>query len=320
MPKYIVVFGGSGFIGTHYIRRLVKEPGITVVSVDLLPPRERLQGGDYRIGDVRDLSSFALDGVVERIYNFAAVHRTPGHLDYAYYETNIAGAIEVTKFAERSGCHQIVFTSSISVYGPGEKTKDETTDLTPNSAYGFSKMFAERIHRAWMERDLARRLTIVRPAAVFGAGEQGNFTRMAALLKKGFFVYPGRTDTIKACIYVEDLLDVIEYARTRSERLVLFNGCYPHQYTIQQIVDTFRRMYFPKAHTFKVPLWIVLFGARILQVLHVFRIGIHPDRVYKLVRSTDVVPGWLTSQGLKKPDALEQALDCWAQESNKAFV
>lgn len=320
MSKQIVVFGGSGFIGTHCIRRLAKEPDVTVVSLDLLPPREQLDGVDYRIGDVRDLSSFAVSGAVERIYNFAAIHRTPGHPNYAYYETNIAGAIEVTKFAERVDCRQIIFTSSISVYGPGEETKDETAALTPNSAYGYSKMLAERVHCAWLGRDPARRLTIVRPAVVFGASERGNFTRMASLLKKGFFVYPGRTDTIKACIYVEDLLDAIEYARTREDRFVLFNGSYPHRYTIKQIVDTFRKLYFPKVHTFKVPLWIVLGGARLLGMLDVFHIGIHPDRVYKLVRSTDVVPGWLTKQGLHKDDALEQALRRWCDESHGSFV
>jgi nucleoside-diphosphate-sugar epimerase len=320
MPKQVVVFGGSGFIGTHLIRRLVKEPDTTVVSVDLLPPRETLEGCTYQIGDVRDLSSFAVDGAVERIYNFAAVHRTPGHPNYAYYETNIAGAIEVTKYAERVGCDQIIFTSSISVYGPSEETKDETAAPAPNSAYGYSKLLAERVHRAWWERLAARRLTVVRPAVVFGAGERGNFTRMAGLLRRGIFVYPGRTDTIKACIYVEDLLDVIEYARTRPEPYVLFNGSYPHRYTIRQIVDTFRKMYFPRVYTIKIPLWTVLFGARLLRALDLFHIGIHTDRVYKLVRSTDVVPGWLTKQGLHKEDALERALERWFKESSGTFV
>jgi len=320
MSKRIVVFGGSGFIGTHLIRRLVKEPDTTVVSVDLLPPREKLEKGDYHIGDVRDLSSFAVGGQVERIYNFAAIHRTPGHPNYAYYETNIAGAIEVTKFAERVGCNQIIFTSSISVYGPGEETKDETAALTPNSAYGYSKILAERVHRAWLERDSYRRLTVVRPAVVFGAGEHGNLTRMAGLLKKGFFVYPGRTDTIKACIYVEDLLDAIEFARTKPESFVLFNGSYPQRYTIKQIVDTFRKMFFPRVHTFKIPLWVVLLGARVLEKMDAFHIGINPDRAYKLVHSTDVVPGWLTAEGLYKSDALEQALERWSKESSGTFV
>ena len=33
------------------------------------------------------------------IFNFAAVHRTPGHPDHAYFETNIRGAENVCAFA-----------------------------------------------------------------------------------------------------------------------------------------------------------------------------------------------------------------------------
>lgn len=319
MADHVIVFGGSGFIGTHLIRRLVKDMACKVVSIDLLPPREVLDGVDYRIGDVRDLSDLEIGGPVARIYNFAAVHRTPGHPDPAYYETNVLGAIEVTAFAELHGCSQIIFTSSISVYGPGEETKDESFVLTPNSAYGYSKMLAEKVHIAWQKRDQSRHLTIVRPAVVFGAGERGNFTRMAKLLQKGFFVFPGRRNTIKACIYVEDLLTAIDYARLRPEHFVLFNGAYPQRYTIAEIVDAFRRLYYPRARTFLIPLWFVLLAARIFRCFDFMHVGIHPDRVYKLVRSTDVIPGWLTAHGFHKEDAIESALTRWHGETCGKF-
>jgi hypothetical protein len=43
----------------------------------------------------------------------------------------------------------------------------------------------------------------VRPGVVHGLAERGNFTRA---LKGRRFVYPGRTDTVKACGYVDDLI------------------------------------------------------------------------------------------------------------------
>lgn len=320
MAQTIVVFGGSGFIGTHCIRRLVQEPDTRVVSVDLLPPRETLDHAEYRIGDVRNLEGLNLGCDVARIYNFAAIHRTPGHPDPEYYETNITGAIEVTKFAERHACPQIIFTSSIAVYGPGEETKDEDFPLTPNSAYGYSKRLAERVHRAWLGRDEDHRhLTIVRPAVVFGGGEHGNFTRMAKLMQKGFFVFPGRRDTIKACIYIEDLLTALDYARQRPEHFVLFNGAYPQRYTIEQIVGAFRKLYYPKVITFQIPLWFMLLVTRILRHFDFMHMGIHPDRVYKLVRSTDVVPGWLTKHDFHKENAIESALTRWHDETDGKF-
>ena len=67
------------------------------------------------------------------IFNFAAVHRTPGHPDHAYFETNIRGAENVCAFAEKWEIKNIVFTSSIAPYGAAEELKEETTLPTPNT-------------------------------------------------------------------------------------------------------------------------------------------------------------------------------------------
>jgi nucleoside-diphosphate-sugar epimerase len=315
MSQITVIFGGSGFIGTHYIRRLARE-GQKVLSVDLLPPRERLDGVEYQIGDVRKLKDFSLPANTERILNFAAVHKTPGHPDHEYYNTNIGGAIEVTGLASRKGIKEIIFTSSISVYGSGEETKTEEALLTPNSAYGYSKMLAERVHQEWMEGAEDRRLIIARPGVVFGEGERGNFTRLAAMIRKGVFVFPGRRDAIKACIYVADLIAALEFARSGCDRVVVFNGVYEQRYSLEQIVEVLTSRYFPNTKTIQVPLPIVMLAARTLRMLDLFGLGIDPDRVTKLVRSTDVYPGWLSTNGLTFPGALEHAVERWYAETS----
>ena len=191
------------------------------------------------------------------------MHTTPGHEFWEYYNTNIKGAVQITKFAERYGVNEIIFTSSISIYGPSEEKKTEASVPAPESAYGYSKFLSEEIHRAWLERDSARRLTIVRPAVVFGASEGGNFTRMARLLQRGFFIYPGRKDTIKACVYVKDLIEAIEFARKEPENYKLFNAAYTERYTIEQIVDTFITGHYPKARAHLVPKSVVTLGAKL---------------------------------------------------------
>lgn len=320
MSRSTLIFGGSGFIGSHLLRRLVSEGETSIISVDRKPPPARIKGVEYREADVRKLSEFIPPATVTRIYNFAAVHTTPGHADHEYYETNVLGALEVTKLAARCDVAELIFTSSIAIYGPSETMKTEQTEPAPVSAYGYSKMLAERIHQQWFEAAIGRRLTIVRPAAVFGAGEGGNFARMAGLLRKGFFVYPGRKDTIKACIYVEDLLDAIEFSRQQEEPSVLFNAAYPQRYTLEAIVNALVSQHFPSARTYVVPRNFVLGVVRILRALNLFNVGIHPDRVTKLVRSTDVYPDWLTRKGLTFPNALESAIDRWAVETNGSFV
>lgn len=317
--KNVLVFGGSGFIGTRLVARLSGE-GHRVVSVDIQSPRTRLAGVVYLQGDVRDLSGFDPGMPIDRIYNLAAIHTTPGHPDHEYYETNILGANAIVAFARRLGIGEIVFTSSISVYGPGEETKSETTPPAPVSPYGWSKYMAERIQMAWLEEDAGRRLVICRPAVIFGPGEGGNFTRMATLLKKGFFVYPGRKDTIKACFYVDDLLEALQFAVDRPERFVLFNGCYPDRYTLEEIVETFRRDHMQGVRTFMVPRGVVSAAAAVLKPFSAMGLGIHPDRVTKLVKSTDVVPGWLSSVGLASAGRLPSAIERWNTASGGQFV
>ena len=63
----------------------------------------------------------------------------------------------------------------------------------------------------WQAKNPARELTIVRPGIVYGKGEHGNMTRLYWGQKKHYFVYTGRKDTIKACIYVKELVGFFKY-------------------------------------------------------------------------------------------------------------
>lgn len=315
----VVIFGGSGFIGSHLIDKLKMQGCKKVISIDIKKPKIKREGVKYILADVRDLSSLDLFDGIEKIYNFAAIHTTPGHEHHEYYETNICGAIEVCKYAERASIKNIIFTSSISVYGPSEEQKTEETELKPESSYGYSKMVAEKIHKEWLYRNDNTNLVVVRPAVVFGPGEGGNFTRLATLLSKGIFIYPGRKDTIKACIYVDDLLETINFAEDQKQNLITFNGAYHHGYTLENIIDTFKLNHFQNVKTVMLPKFIVIGVAKVLRLFNAFNIGIHPDRVMKLVKSTDVYPEWLESKGKTFDDGLKKALNKWSASTDRKF-
>ncbi|WP_262528459.1 NAD-dependent epimerase/dehydratase family protein [Agrobacterium tumefaciens] len=317
----ILIFGGAGFVGTHLLRSLSEQNNFDLVSVDKKDATSKIAGVTYIKHDVRDLSSFSIERNIARIYNLAAVHTTPGHPTHEYYDTNVSGALEITKFAERHNVPELVFTSSISVYGPAEDRKTEETTPRPESAYGYSKLLAEKVHEDWLRRaPEERKLTVVRPAVVFGPGEGGNFTRLASLLKRGMFVYPGRKDTIKACIYISDLLGALEFARQQQQNYVLFNAAYPGRYTLEQIVETLIDKHFPTAKTFLVPRYLLTSAAKLLGSMDAFNLGVHPDRVLKLVRSTDVYPNWLDRNGYPFPNSLPEVFDRWSRETNGSFV
>lgn len=319
MKSAVVVFGGSGFIGSHLLRALSASCDVRLISVDIRLPKFQIPTVEYRLQDVRDLSRFEVGGEVECIYNLAAIHKTPGHPAHEYYETNVACATEVTAFARRCNVKEIVFTSSISVYGPSEVAKSEVSLPAPESAYGWSKLLAENIHRRWLDEGQSRRLIIVRPAVIFGPREGGNFARLARLLKSGIFIYPGRTDTVKACFYVDDLIEAIVFAQSQPDRYILFNGCYADRYTISQIVETMREVHFHRARSFVFPKTLLIAVATALKPFSMAGFGIHPERVLKLNRSTDVEPGWLESRGYQVKGRLTSAIERWQTATCSQF-
>lgn len=314
-----VVFGGAGFIGTHLVGDLCAA-GARVLVADLrVPDRPLPSGARFLTADVRKPIEFEPDAPQSLVFNLAAVHRTPGHPDHEYFETNVAGAENVTSFCARHDVERLWFTSSISVYGPTEVAVTEDSELRPNSAYGGSKREAERIHREWAEGEAARRLAIVRPAAVFGPGENGNFTRLAGALRRGTFVYPGRRDTLKACGYVGDLVRSLFFMGDRAEPVITYNFGYPQPPTLESICAAFVEVGGLHPPRGTIPAGPVMAVARVLS-----RVGLKtfdPDRVKKLFNSTNVVPARLVAAGFPYETDLREGITRWyAAEPVGEFV
>ena len=143
---------------------------------------------------------------------------------------------------------------------------------------------------------------------------------MAALLKKGFFIFPGRRDTIKSCIYVQDLLDLMLAAGNTGANYELLNGAYPECPTLETIVTTLRDNYFPKATLLDVPKPVVLSAAKGLTMLSGLGLGIHPERVQKLLRSTYVYPEWASQRHLLSDQPLKRGIGNWAESTRKTFI
>ena len=145
--KVVVIFGGKGFIGHFLAKHLLLENAKKIYLLDidhdsnLFEYRQSLEN-DKKIEfincDVRKKIEWSPDEEIDIIFNFAAVHREPGHKDIEYFETNIKGAENVCEFADRISCNNIVFSSSISPYGADTRVKSEKSLTVPTTAYGLS--------------------------------------------------------------------------------------------------------------------------------------------------------------------------------------
>lgn len=327
-----ILFGGCGFIGAHFVKYLLENGHVEKVylvdieHVDLKFSEFRKQqvAKDSRVafveGDVRhSLEWFSPSERVALVANFAAIHREPGHEDWEYYQTNLLGAENVCAWADMVGCNHVIFTSSISPYGPSEEVKDERSLPSPVTAYGGSKLAAEKIHQIWQARDDAnRRLVIVRPGVVFGPGEGGNVSRLIKAVLHRYFFYMGNQDTRKAGVYVKELCHamwwVLQRQPTSGEHVSLFNMSMNPGPSIQDYVNTVCSVAGVKRFVPGVPyrlLWIVAYlidaVARPLGIKHPFS----PVRIRKLVRSNNILPNYLVENGYEYRYTLDAAFADW---------
>jgi len=322
--KSIVIFGGSGFVGMH-LTHMLQDMYDTIYIADIRKPRWHSEKAvpenprqKYLYCDVRHpVDAHQFDDSIEAVVNLAAVHTSPGHEPHEYFEANILGARHICAFAEKKNINKIIFTSSISVYGPGEDEKTEDSIEMPNIPYGSSKAIAEYIHRDWYKAGAKRKLTILRPAVIFGIGEGGNFTRIANALEKHIFAYPGRKDTIKGCLYVKDICRFIIHRLETENGYSFYNFCYPEKITIRHIVKAFKKTLHYRAPEFVIPLWFINFAAKVLNIINtpfIKRMGLVPDRIIKLVKSTNISSQKLINSGFKFKYSLEEALLDWSKD------
>jgi GlcNAc-P-P-Und epimerase len=131
-----VLFGGTGFIGTHFTRFLrANNLAKTITLADIEPPNKSLWSStslaalnNLRVRYVpinvcQPIQHSHLPARTDLALNFTAIHREPGHKPHEYFKTNLQGAENVCHWVESVGCNTIAFTSSISLYGPTRTKK-----------------------------------------------------------------------------------------------------------------------------------------------------------------------------------------------------
>ncbi|MDN3684751.1 hypothetical protein QW180_18905 [Vibrio sinaloensis] len=89
---------------------------------------------------------------------------------------------------------------------------------------------------------------------------------------------------------------------------------------LKNIVQELTENHFEDAKTFLLPRGFVLMAAKVFLKYSIFmNIGIHPERVMKLLISTNIYPRWVEQNEIELPFNLSLALKDWSRKTNGKF-
>lgn len=321
----ILILGGSGYIGSHLAKYLLQNDLVKKVYIGDIEPLEDeflLQSDqvEYHHCDVRTpLSPDFVEGNIDWIFNFAAVHREPGHEHREYFDTNLPGARNVCAFADEIGCKNIFFTSSIAVYGPTREETREDTLKTPDSAYGSSKFAAELIHEKWQVSGEGKRLLVVRPGVVYGPGDPGNILRMIRAIQNGYFAYPGSVDIKKSYAYVYGLIESMLFFIEKEVPKIKYNYVENPTEPLGKVTEVIKKELGSNAPILSLPMPLLKPASKVIYSLFGDRTPIHPRRVEKAAMPTNIIPQVLIDHDFDFKYDFRSSLKHWRQVSPEDF-
>jgi dTDP-glucose 4,6-dehydratase len=186
MSMRILVTGGAGFIGSHFLRLLLKrDTANLVVNLDALRysgnldnlrdvasnPRYRFVHGD--ICDAKTVEGLITEHHIDTIANFAAeTHVDRSILEPAgFVRTDVIGTAVLLEAARTAGVRRFLQVSTDEVYGDVSTGRSKESDpLAPRSPYAASKAAADLLVQSYFTTYGAQVL-ITRGSNTFGPNQ-----------------------------------------------------------------------------------------------------------------------------------------------------
>jgi nucleoside-diphosphate-sugar epimerase len=247
----ILTTGINGYIGSKIAQALLGEGG-KIIGVDLSPenilPLANNPNFQFFKADITKAATFP-DEAREAdilIHCAALVHKKSSDLSREnYFRVNCKGTKNILNFLDKDRLKQIVFLSTVSVYGDisDNIAPDEDTPANPEDFYGESKLAAENEIREFSQKYHIP-YTIFRLVPVYGDFFLLNIHKRIYLPGKKAFYKIGDGEQCLSLVSVNNVVDVVAACINNPS---FFNETFivkdVEDYSINGIIATFKEIY-----------------------------------------------------------------------------
>jgi UDP-glucose 4-epimerase len=224
----VLITGGSGFIGTHLIKKLSSD-GHDIYNLDkvhspALPP-DKQKIIDILDVDVNDNFFAGIDTII----HLAGMVSVPKSFEDPInsFGNNTFCTIKLLSAAHLHKIKKFIFSSSAAVYGSKEGTVSETDAAKPNSPYGLDKLASEKYIQMYCQQwDID--YLILRLFNIYGQGQNPQYAGVItafniALEKKESLIIYGDGEQTRDFISVNDVCNHISKLVSSTIKNEMFN-------------------------------------------------------------------------------------------------
>jgi len=159
---YVLLTGGTGYIGSHVLKSLLQSSYYVIIldnlsnssveSINRVGELTNLKDNfQFYEGDIRDenlLTEIFDKHSIESVIHCAGLKSVGESTEspLMYHDCNVKGTICLLNVMERFGCKNLIFSSSATVYGtsPSPVSEDSQTGIGISNPYGNSKFLVEQ--------------------------------------------------------------------------------------------------------------------------------------------------------------------------------
>lgn len=243
----VLVTGGSGFIGSHVVDKLI-EKGIEVRIYDGIMPTFRNDVEFYQ-GSILDTTAlgFAMSGI-DAVFHLAAVADVKDVYNEPYYSENInvRGTLNILETLRKSKLKRLIYGSTTWVYSEAsDRSVDENTPLnSPAHLYTATKLASEYYCQSYSKL-YGINVTILRYGIPYGPRSRDGAVIpifVSKVLNNEPLTITGDGQQFRKFVYVGDLAEGNVLALKDIAKNKIYNLDGKEEVSIKQIAETIKRV------------------------------------------------------------------------------